>query len=135
MSKEFKGEQKGFNPFGELIGLRYTGFDNESSQITLPVEKRLFNPHKVLHGGVIYSLADTGMGMALYPYLEDDELCTTVEIKIGYFGSVRTGLLTCDSRVINKGRKIASMESEISNDKTLIAKASGTFYIYKNKNG
>jgi acyl-CoA thioesterase len=56
-----------------------------------------------------------------------------VEIKIGYFGSVRSGLLTCNSTVINKGRKIASIESEISNDNTLIAKASGTFYIYKNK--
>jgi uncharacterized protein (TIGR00369 family) len=83
------------------------------------------------HGGVLYSMADTGMGAALYSLLESDELCATVEIKISYFKSVKEGTLICDTKVIHKGKTIGALDSEIANNETLVAKASGTFSIFK----
>jgi len=76
-------------------------------------------------------MADTGMGGALYSCLEEDELGATVELKINYFAAVTSGLLTCDTKIINKGKKIAVLESEIKNEERLIAKAMGTFSIFK----
>lgn len=134
MPRNFPLKSKGFNPFGELIGLNFIKVDNGYSQCALRVNEKLFNPHKVLHGGVIYSMADTGMGGALYPLLDESELCTTIEIKINYFKAVKSGNLVCDTKVIHKGKKIAVMESEIKNNKQLIAKATGTFSIFKIKN-
>lgn len=95
----------------------------------MEVTDALLNPHRVLHGGVIYSMADTGMGAALYSDLDQGESCTTVEIKIAYFRAVTAGTLICDTKIIHRGRKIATLESEIKNDGRLIAKAFGTFYI------
>ena len=75
-------QTKGFHPFGDMIGLNFIKLEKGYSQCVLNVENKLMNPHKTLHGGVIYSMADTGMGAALYPLLEKDELCATIEVKI-----------------------------------------------------
>ncbi len=130
MSKDFPLNEAGFHKFGELIGLKFTELQEGRSRCVLEVNEKLFNPHGVLHGGVVYSMADTGMGAALYSLLDEDELCTTVEVKISYFKALTDGTLVCDTRVINKTRRIAVLESEIRNDQQLTAKASGTFYIY-----
>lgn len=131
MPKKFPLKSEGFNPFGELIGLNFSKCEKEYSQCNLEVNEKLLNPHKVLHGGVIYSMADTGMGGALYFCLDDDELCTTIEIKIVYFMAVTSSGLTCETKLIHRSKKIATLESKIKNDGRLIAKGLGTFFIFK----
>ncbi|MHA2035801.1 MAG: PaaI family thioesterase [Promethearchaeota archaeon] len=130
MTKKFPLNAKGFHPYGELIGLTFTKFEKGFSQCTIKIEKKLMNPHGFLHGGIIYSMADTGMGAALYSLLEENESCATVEVKISYFKPVIDGVLICNTKVINKGRTISALESEITNNEKLIAKASGTFSIF-----
>ena len=132
MPKPFPLKTKGFHPFGDLIGLEFTKFEKGYSQCVLNVnDKKLFNPHGVLHGGIIYSMADTGMGGAAYSLLEKGESCATLEIKISYFKPVKSGILTCDTRVIHKGKNISVLESEIMNGGIFVAKAIGTFSIFK----
>ena len=134
MSKKFPLISKGFHPFGELIGFNFTKLKKGYSQCVLEVSEKLLNPHKVLHGGVIYSMADTGMGGALYSLLDEDELCATLEIKISYFKPVKVGTLICDTKVIHKGRNFSVLESEVKNNEILVSKANGTFSIFKIKN-
>jgi acyl-CoA thioesterase len=133
MPKKVPKMMEGFNPFGDLIGLTFTSCEDGSSRCVLQVDDRHLNPHRVLHGGVAYSLADTGMGGALYTRMEEDELCATIEIKIVYFRAVTSGTLTCDTELILRSKRIATLESEISNDGNLVAKALGTFSIFQEK--
>ena len=135
MSQSSPQKHEGHNPYGELLGLKFITMEDGHSQCALEIREDLFNPYGVLHGGVIYSLADTGMGGALYSRLKGDELCSTVEIKIVYFRPVVSGTLTCNSLVIRKGRRLAFMESEILRGDRLIAKATGTFSIFKAEGG
>ncbi len=129
MSEKFSLKQKGFNPFAELIGLNFTMCEDGRSRCVLAVVDKVFNPGRVVHGGVIYSMADTGMGAALYSDLAKGENCTTIEIKMSYFKSVTDGRLICDTKIVNRGRKVTTLESEITNNEHLVAKALGTFYI------
>ncbi|MHA2392130.1 MAG: PaaI family thioesterase [Promethearchaeota archaeon] len=133
MVKNFPLNTKGFHPYGELIGLSFTKLEKGYSKCTLNVEQKLMNPHGFLHGGVMYSMADTGMGAALYSLLGENELCATVEIKISYFKPVKEGTLICDTHVIHKGKNISVLESEIKNNENLVGKATGTFSIFKIK--
>jgi len=133
MGKEIPADMSGFNPFGDLIGLQFLKCEGGQSQCTLEVEQRLLNPHGAVHGGVLYSMADTGMGGAMYTVMERDELCATIEIKITYFKAVRSGTLVCDTRIISRGRRVAALESEITSDGRLVAKASGTFSVFRAK--
>ncbi len=89
MPKNFPLNHKGFHPFGDLIGLKFSKLEKGYSQCTLEVVDKLLNPHKVVHGGVLYSTADTGMGAAAYTDLGKNELCVTVEIKINYFKAIK----------------------------------------------
>ena len=133
MGKVMPADMSGFNPFGDLIGLQFVKCEGGQSRCTLEVEPRLLNPHGVVHGGVLYSMADTGMGGAMYTVMEKEELCATIEIKIVYFKAVRSGTLVCDTRIISRGRRVAALESEITSDGRLVAKASGTFSVFRAK--
>jgi len=133
MSKKFPLNTKGFHPFGDLIGLKFTKLEKGYSQCTLEVVDKLLNPHKVVHGGVVYSMADTGMGAAAYTNLGKNELCATIEIKINYFKAIKAGVLTCNTKVIHQGKKLVAMDSEILNDDQMVAKALGTYSIFKTK--
>jgi acyl-CoA thioesterase len=73
------------------------------------------------------------MGAALYTCIDEDELCATIETKIVYFKPVSSGRLTCDTRVVHRSKRIATLESEIKGDRHLIAKAIGTFSVFKEK--
>ncbi|MEW6440082.1 MAG: PaaI family thioesterase [bacterium] len=124
---------EGFNPFGDLIGLKFTACRAGYSRCALEVRPGLLNPHGVVHGGVLYSMADTGMGAALYPGLAEDELCATVEVKIAYFVAVRSGTLTCDTTLLHKGKTLAVLESEMKEEGRPVAKAMGTYSIFKTR--
>ncbi len=126
MSKE--SAQK-ISSFVQLLGMRFIVLEAGRSRCELEVVDSLLNVNRLVHGGVIYSLADTGMGAALYTDLAEGKNCTTIEIKISYFKPVSSGKIICETKMINRGRKIATLESEVTNNGQLIAKAIGTFYI------
>ena len=116
--------------FQQLIGLDIYERDAGASRARIEVTPGHMNPHGVVHGGVLYSMADTGMGAALYTRLEDDESCATIELKMVYIASVRGGTLECETKVLNKGKRVAFLESEVRNGDRLVAKALGTFAIF-----
>lgn len=115
--------------FQVLIGLDIYERGDGLSRSRLTVGEQHMNPHGVCHGGVVYSMADTGMGAAVYSRLDESESCTTIEIKIVYIAAVRAGELECETRVIHKGRTTAVLESDIRQGERLVAKALGTFAI------
>ncbi len=122
--------------FCDLIGLRYTDLDRGCCRTELTITDAHLNPYGTLHGAVVYALADTGMGGALSTLLGEKESCATLEIKISYLDSVRTGTLLCETKVVQRGKGIAFLESEVFNQEhRLLAKASGTFRIFKPREG
>lgn len=117
------------HPFADLIGFSVSERGDGRCTVELDIEDRHKNPHGIVHGGVLYALADTGMGGALTSLLGEDEICTTIEIKIAYFRPTMKGRLKAHTEVINRGRKTASLESTLEVDGRLLAKAYGTFMI------
>jgi acyl-CoA thioesterase len=70
------------------------------------------------------------MGGALYSRMEEGESCATVEIKIAYFRPVISGTLTCVTKVIQRTKTLAFMESEVTVADKPVARAMGTFSIF-----
>lgn len=120
-----------YHPFADLIGLKIDELKNGHSKCSLESDEKLFNPHRVIHGAVLYSLADTGMGAALSPSLNEDEICATIEIKINYYKPVNSGIITCVTDVVNRGKSVANLESSIYNRDILVAKANGNYSIFQ----
>ena len=122
------------HPYADLIGLKVDETEDGYSKCSLEAVEKLFNPHNVIHGAVLYSLADTGMGAALYPSLKKGEICATIEIKINYYSSIKTGMIKCISRVVNRGKSVANIESDIYLGERLVAKANGNYSIFRPEN-
>lgn len=119
------------HPFAELIDLRVEEQRAAFSKLSLVVTKDHLNPHHVVHGAVIYAMADTGMGAALYPTLAEGEICATIEIKINYFKPVVAGCLTRTTEIVNRGKTVANLESRVFLDEALVAQANGNYAIFK----
>ncbi|MGA3086339.1 MAG: PaaI family thioesterase [Thermodesulfobacteriota bacterium] len=132
MTEKIPKTPKPAKRFLELIGLKFIKMEKGFSRSELTITASLLNPYDSLHGGVVYSMADTGMGGALSSCLEEDERCSTIEIKINYLKSVHSGRLTCDTKVIHQGKNIAFLESVVKDHKGKpVATATGTFNIFK----
>jgi acyl-CoA thioesterase len=114
--------------FQLLVGFDVTERGEGISRCELEVEEKHLNPHRVVHGGVVYTLADTGMGAAVYSVLEPHESCATIELKVVYIAPVRAGRLVCESRVVHR---VIVLESEVRNGDRLAAKALGTFAVFE----
>jgi acyl-CoA thioesterase len=103
------------------------------ARCTLKVEPHHANGTGVVHGGVLFTLADTAMGAALFGTLAPGQICATIEIKIGYFKPVFAGELVCEALILSHGKSVASLEATVHVDGVLVSKASGTFAIFMRK--
>lgn len=120
-----------YSPFTKVLGLNFLRRENGESHCALEVSEKLLNSGNIVHGGAISTMADVGMGAALRSCVDDSDRIATIEIKVSYFVAVKSGVLTCKSKVVHKSRKLAGVESEITHGGRVVAKATGTFYISK----
>ena len=116
--------------FLDLIGLWHQE-DDSGPQNEIEIGPQHFNPYGSVHGGVIYSLADTSMGALLAPELAENERTATIEIKINYLAAVRDGSIRAETTLVNRGRRVAVLESDVFNGDRLVAKALGSFAIFE----
>ena len=130
---DYTEEVRKRSPFVNLLGLAIEKLGNGYCKSSLEIKNSFLNGHKFVHGGVIYSMADISMGVAVYSTLKKDEETATIEIKKNYLKPADMKILTCDAKVIQKGKNIAVLEAEIKCDDNLVAIAQGTFSIYKRK--
>jgi len=115
------------------VGLAIESAADGKSRLTLELAPHHLNGVGIVHGGVLFTLADTGMGAAIYPQLAEGNYCATVEIKINYFKPVSAGTLVCTSEVVHQGRTLANVDSAVYAGDVLLAKANGTFAILQRK--
>jgi acyl-CoA thioesterase len=123
-------EERQISLFHGGIDMRLTAYGGGTSEVVLDVTPALHNPVGVLHGGAVFTLVDTGMACALMELLKPGETCLSVEIKVNNVSAVRDGAITAFTKVSNKGRTLATLESEVRTARgKVVAKALGTFFI------
>jgi uncharacterized protein (TIGR00369 family) len=80
-----------------------------------------------VHGGAIYSLADSAAAHALMTMILPDQRPTTVEQRINFLKAVRDQHLYCEARIVHLGKTLAYAEATITaEDGTLVAKSAAT---------
>jgi uncharacterized protein (TIGR00369 family) len=102
----------------------------------LPQEAHL-NPLGVVHGGWAATLLDSALGCAVHTLLEKGEAYTTAEFKVNFIRPVtpRTGEVTCEGRVLHRGRTLAVSEATLKNaDGKLLAFGTETCSIFPASN-
>ncbi|WP_376797086.1 PaaI family thioesterase [Thermogemmatispora sp.] len=122
--------------FGQLLGMRVEAAEQGRGRVRLTVDERLMHPQGLVHGGVIFSLADTAMAMALLATYPPGTRTGTIEAKINYLRAVRSGQLLAEAAIIHQGRTTAVLEatvyhlSEQGAEERAVARVLSTFYIF-----
>ena len=120
----------GVGPFAGLLGVHRSAMGDGRSRSEIELRPEHLNPHGVVHGGVIYALADYAMGGALTSRLGSGERCATLEIKINYLAPVSEGRLAAEARVVERTTRVGVLKARVYADgDRLVALATGTFFI------
>lgn len=117
-------------PFGWQLGLHYTERAPGRTSCAIDVNQTHYNPGQIAHGGVVFTLADSAMGAAVFTLLEPGQRCTTAELKLNYLAPVISGVVTATATVVSKRRRLAVVTAEVRDAAgELVALAQGTFAI------
>lgn len=119
--------------FSRHLGIRYISVEDGVCTTEVDMAEYLQNVVGGFHGGAAFALVDCAMGAAIYSLLDIDELAATLEAKTNYIRPVREGLIRCTARVIHRGRRTAVLDADVMAGGKLVAKATGTFAIWKNE--
>jgi len=116
--------------FVEYVGVSLDEAGAGSSRCTLQVMPHHINSGGIVHGGAIFTLADTGMAAALIPDLEEGTWCATSAINMSYFRPVIGGPIVCRSRLVHRGKSIVHIEGNVYVGDSLVARATGSWAVF-----
>lgn len=118
------------NPLAGLLGMRQFIRNPGEGLCRLKVKREFFNPVGTVHGGILFTMVDNDMGAAINTVIDPaTERASTIEVKINFLRAVTSGELVSTTGVIQRGRRIAVLESRLRQGRTLVATALGTYAI------
>jgi uncharacterized protein (TIGR00369 family) len=95
---------------------------------------RHYNPMGSVHGGYAAILLDSAMGLAVQSMLPQGTGNTTLEFKISFIRGMTkdTGVVRSEGRILNAGRRAATAEGRLTDDKgRLLAHATTTCLVFE----
>lgn len=123
---------KSNSPFWQLLDMDLVEIKKGFAKTKIPHSNKLFNANGVVHGGVIFSAADTAVGLALVGMVDRQDVLTTIEMKINYLKPFNSGEIFAEAKIIHKGTQTAIGDVDIrDSDGNLVAKAISTYAIIK----
>lgn len=101
--------------------------------VEMPAAEFHYNPLGTVHGGVISTLLDTAAACAVHTTLAAGEFYTSVDLTVKFLRpvTVDSGLLTCEGTVIQRGRRTALAQAQLTDGAgRLVAHATSTCMIF-----
>ena len=119
MTKELYNKLMAFGndcePFLTHNYMRMTDADDGTATIVLPMQENSLNRWGGAHGGILFSLCDVAMGMAIMTLRQ--EMVVTVNATIDYLAAAAAGsTLTAVGRVDRLGGKLAFCSAEMTDE-------------------
>jgi uncharacterized protein (TIGR00369 family) len=118
-----------------MATLGFTDFRPERGRVVveMPAAEFHYNPLGGVHGGVISTLLDTAAACAVHSTLGVGEGYTSLDLTVKFLKpvTVESGTLTCEGTVIQRGRRTALAQSQLSDEHgRLVAHATSTCMVF-----
>jgi uncharacterized protein (TIGR00369 family) len=112
--------------FAMWIGVRSEESSEGSAELQLDAQENHLNPAGTVHGGVLATLVDTAMGLAVRSST-DGEIPATSQLTITYLRPARTGVLCVRAEVRKQGEHLLICDADVEQDGRPVAHAIATF--------
>ena len=114
--------------FWEYLGFSIESGDAHEVLVRMEVPEALMTPFGTVHGGIVATLSDTALAVAIARHLEQPDRIATHALQVTYVAFTSSRLLRCRARVVSVRRSVAVAEGDVTaDDGMLVAKALGTF--------
>jgi acyl-CoA thioesterase len=111
-----------------MFGYELERADAEEIVLRMNVPDAMLSPFGTVHGGVIATLFDTGLAVAVARQLAPPDRIATHNLNVSFVAFTSDQVLRCHARVVSLRTAVAIVEGEVvDSGGTLIAKALGTF--------
>jgi len=125
-----ENEEYGTFPLGTHLGIEIESPEPGRAIARTVITAEHLNPNGVVHGGVIFTMVDTAMGMATMTLLEEGRFCASIEVQLRFLRPVDSGVLEADTTVLRRGSRVVQLESRVHDDqRRLVATGSGSFAV------
>jgi uncharacterized protein (TIGR00369 family) len=103
--------------------------------LRLTLEEHHVNIQGFAHGGVLATLADAAMGLAIRSAVEPGRRHVTVAMDVHYLRPVTRGTVTSTGRAVRVGRELGHAEAEVTDERDrTIVRAAGTYSVSRPSN-
>lgn len=131
LKKMMTGEIPG-PPVAQVLGFKVVEVEEGRVVIEMEASGRFHNPMGTLHGGILGDIADAAMGYTFASTLADDEVFTTVELKLNFLKPIFDSKLRAEGKIIKKGNSVGLLECHVYDEKeSLVAHSTSTCMILK----
>lgn len=121
------------SPFWEFLGIEIVQMGEGYAKLSMPFNEKITQPYGLVHGGALFTLADSAAAIAIVRIVEPGTRFVTVEMKINFLSSVNEGLMEARANVLKRGKRIIPIDVDVMNDGRLVAKAISTYIILDEK--
>lgn len=114
-------------PFADHLGIRFVSADKTGAVVAIDKRPELLNSLGAFHGGVVMTVLDLVMTLAVRAHYGIPVSVITIDMSIGFLNPGMTAV-SAAGRVLNAGRSTCFCESEARDENgKILAKAIGTF--------
>ena len=119
------------DPFTERLGIQNAIGDDGECITTCRCDIDECNTYGVVHGALLFAMADVGMGMALAAALPGAPRLGSISVSASFVNAAKPGSIVAKSRLVRAGRAVAFLTSEIRDGEGAeCARFTGVFHIY-----
>lgn len=113
--------------FAGRLGAHPESAEDGSARMTFEVTDEHLNPAGTLHGGVLATLVDTAMGMAVRTTTDEGEVPATSQLTVTYLRPGKPGSLEVTARLRTRGEHLTVCEADVEQEGKALAHAVATF--------
>jgi uncharacterized protein (TIGR00369 family) len=117
--------------FAERLGARAAHAEDGRATVRFDATDEHLNPAGTVHGGVLATLVDTAMGLAVRSATGDEDVPATSQLTVTYLRPGKPGRLTVTAQVRTKGEHLTVCDADAEQDGKDVVHAVATFALLR----
>jgi len=113
--------------YAERLGARAEQAADGRATVRFEATDEHLNPAGTLHGGVLATLVDTAMGLAVRSATDDEDVPATSQLTVTYLRPGTPGPLTVTAQVRTRGEHLTVCDADVEQDGKDVVHAVATF--------
>jgi uncharacterized protein (TIGR00369 family) len=113
--------------YAERLGAQAEHAQDGEARVRFAAGEEHLNQAGTLHGGVLATLVDTAMGMAVRSTTDDGDVPATSQLTVTYLRPGKPGELAVTARVRTRGEHLTVCEADVEQDGRGLVHAVATF--------